>query len=105
MRPDWLRLGLLAGLWALGAGASPQGVREADRLQREADVAVAGRQWDAAYPRYKLLADLFPGTPHGRLGNSRARRMQSWALTPDRSPASDDPVAWIEEIRDFFTWP
>ncbi|GEM_PF-2587698 len=105
MRTDWLKMSLLAGLLAVGTGASPQGVREADRWQREGDLARAGRQWDIAYPRYLMLADFFPGTPHGRLGASRARQMRAWALEPDRSPASDDPVSWTQELFDFFTWP
>ena len=106
MRSDWLRFGLLAGLLLLGVGASsPAGVRQADEWQREADLARAGGQWDIAYRRYGMLADLFPGTPHGRMGAARARWMQDWGLAPNRSSASDDPVSWTVEAFEFFTWP
>jgi len=99
-------MGLLAGVLIFGTGAAPaEGVREADRLQREADVARSGGQWDIAYPRYMRMAELFPGTPHGRLGAARARKMRAAALNPDRSAASDDPVSWTYELVDFFTWP
>jgi len=106
MQSDWLKLGLLAGVLIFGTGAVPtEGVRAADRLQREADLARAGGQWDIAYPRYRMLVELFPNTPHGRVGASRAREARAWALQPDRSPASEDPVSWTYEILDFFTWP
>ncbi|MDO8730282.1 MAG: hypothetical protein Q7J69_03740 [Candidatus Omnitrophota bacterium] len=106
MRSSWLVLSLLAGVLIFGTAAAPTaGVREADRLQREADVARSGGQWDIAAPRYMKLAELFPETPHGRAGASRAREMRAWAREPDRSPASEDPVSWIHEIADFFTWP
>ena len=52
-----------------------------------------------------MLADLFPGTPHGRLGAARARRLQDWAMAPNRASASDNPVSWTVEAFDFFTWP
>ena len=106
MRTDWLKFGLLAGALVLGTGAAPtHGVREADRWQREADAARSGKQWDVAYSRYSMLADFFPGTPHGRLGAVRAREMRDWALAPDRLPDSEDPVSWTRETLDFFTWP
>lgn len=106
MRSDRLVLSLLAGVLILGTGAAPTGgVREADRLQREADVARSGGQWDIAASRYMKLVEFFPETPHGRVGASRAREMRAWARKPDRSPASEDPVSWIYEIADFFTWP
>ena len=106
MRSDRLILSLLAGVLVLGTGAAPTGgVREADRLQREADVARSGRQWDIAAPRYTNLAEFFPETPHGRVGASRAHEMRAWAREPDRSPASEDPVSWTYEVLDFFTWP
>ncbi len=106
MQSDRLTLSLLAGVLIFGTGAAPtEGVRAADRLQREADIARSGGQWDIAAPRYMRLAELFPGMPHGRLGASRAREMRAWALQPDRSPASEDPVSWIYELADFFTWP
>ena len=106
MRSDWLSLSLLAGVLIFGTGAAPTGgVREADRLQREADVARSGGQWDIATPRYMRMVELFPETPHGRLGAARARKMRAAALNPDRSPTSEDPVSWTYEILDFFTWP
>ena len=105
MRSNWLRIALLGGVLALGTGASPAGVRQADRWHREADLARAHGQWDIAYDRYFKLAQVFPGTPHGRMAVGPARRMQEWGLTPHRSPASDDPVSWICEAFDFVTWP
>ena len=105
MRPDWLSLSLLAGVLFLGAGASPQGVRDADRWQREADLARAGGQRDIAYDRYTATAETFPGTPHGKVGADRAAWMKDWALQPDRSMASEDPISWLAEVFDFLTWP
>ena len=43
--------------------------------------------------------------PHSRISVGLARHMQDWALSPNRSPASDDPVSWICEALDFVTWP
>ena len=105
MRPDWLKLVLLAGVLMLGTGASPEGVREADRLQREADIARSGGQWDIAYPRYLKLVQLFPETPHGKLAAVQAAEMREAVFTPDPSPDSEDWAAWTREIVDFFTWP
>ena len=106
MRSDWTALSLLAGMVLIGTGAAPvQGVREADRFQREADIARAGGQWDIAYPRYMRMVELFPETPHSRLGAVRAQEMGKAALKPNRSPASESPASWVEEIVDFLTWP
>lgn len=106
MRSDWLKIGLLAGVMMVGMGAaSSEGVRQADRWQREADVARSGGQWDIAYNRYAATAETFPGTPHGKVGADRAAWMKGWGLQPDRSPASEDPVSWLTELFDFLTWP
>jgi hypothetical protein len=106
MRSDWLKIGLLAGVVMLGAGASSsQSVRQADRWQREADLARSTGQWDIAYDRYAAAAETFPGTPHGKAGADRAARMKSWGLQPDRSPASEDPISWLTELFDLITWP
>ena len=101
-----LTIGLLAGAWILGAGAAPiQGVRQADRWHREADLARTGGQWDIAYPLCMRLADSFPGMPHGLWGQERAFQMREQALDPDQSPAEESRDSWVREIRDFFTWP
>ena len=106
MRSDWLKLGLIMGLLVLGTGASStEGVKQAERWQREADVARACSQWDVAYQRYMMLADLFPGTPHARRALRWARRMEDWAASPDRPAASEDPVSWTCELFDLVTWP
>ena len=106
MRSDWTALSLLAGMLLIGTGAAPiEGVREANRFQREADIARAGGQWDIAYPRYMKMVELFPETPHSRLGAMRAHETGRAALKPDRSLASESPSSWVEEIVDFFTWP
>lgn len=105
MRSNHLRFALLGALMVLATGASTGGVKEADRWQKEADVARANNQWDIAYDRYFRIAQTFPGTPHGIVAARRARWMQNWALSPDRSPASEDPVSWTCELFDFVTWP
>ena len=105
-RSDWLKISLLAGVVMAGTGAAPsEGVRQADRWQREADLSRAQGQWDIAYDRYATTAETFPGTPHGKVGADRAAWMKSWGLQPDRSSASDDPISWLTELLDFFTWP
>ena len=100
-----LRFGLLAGVLVLGTGASTQGVRQAERWQREADLARAGGLWDVAYERYRDIAEVFPGTPHGRMAAARAQWMQGWGVSPDRSAASEDPLALTCELFDLVTWP
>ena len=99
------RLAWLAGLLLLGAGASAQGVRQAERWQWEADVARALGQWDVAYDRSEKTATIFPGMPHGRIAVGRAERARELGVNPNRSPASDDPISWLNEIFDFVTWP
>ncbi len=105
MRSKGLNRVLLGALLVLGIGASPQGVRQAERWQREADLARTFGQWDVAYDRCFKLAEIFPGTPHGRLALRMAHHMQDWGLSPHRSPASDDPVSWTCEALDLVTWP
>ena len=105
MRLNLLRFGLLSALMVLGTGASTEGVKEADRWLREADLARSGGQWDIAYGRYARTAGTFPGTPHGRVAAGRARWMQDWALSPNRGPASEDPVSLVCELFDLVTWP
>ena len=106
MQAQWMRFGLLAAVLMLATGAvSTKGVEQADQWQREADMARNFQQWPIGYQRYSALADVFPGTRHGRIGAVRARQMQDWGLSPDRSSASDDPVSWAVELFDFVTWP
>ena len=105
MRSDWLKAGLLAGVLFLGTGASTQGVRQADRWWREAYLAQVHRHWDIAYDRCRTLAETFPGMPHGRTAARTARRMQDWALSPDRASGSEDQASWTCELFDFLTWP
>lgn len=105
MRMNGMRLAGLAGLLLLGTGASPKGVRQAERWQWEADIARAFGQWDVAYDRSAKTGVLFPGTPHGRIAAGRAERARELGVNPNRSPASDDPVSWTNEIFDFVTWP
>lgn len=100
-----ITLSLLLGVLTLGTGASPEGVQQARDWQSQADVARAGKMWDAAYQYYAQMAETFPGTRYGRLGARRARQMRAQMVTPARSPASEDPGMWLEEIVDFFVWP
>ena len=79
MRSNCLRLALLGGLLALGTGASPEGVRQADRWQKEADLARAGGQWDIAYDRYFKLAET---SPECRTAGSRS----AWPATCRTGP-------------------
>ena len=105
MRMNEARLIGLAGLLLLGTGASSQGVRQAERWQWEADLARVFGQWDVAYDRSAKTAAVFPRTPHGRIAVGRAERARELGVNPNRSPASDDPISWLNEICDFVTWP
>lgn len=105
MRADAIKLGLLAAVLLLGTGASPDGVRQADRWSHKAQMAHATGQWDVAYDYYMKVAETFPGTPHGRLALRMARHMQDWAISPARSPADEDPVSLTCELFDLVTWP
>ncbi len=108
MRTNWVTLGLLAGIVMLGTGASPETVVQAREWQREGDVARAtntGGMDEVAYVAYSKIAQTFPDTRHGRVAAGRASEMRARLLTPQRSPASDDPGSWLEELVDFFLWP
>ncbi len=100
----WVWMGLAAVLM-LGTGASTEGVQQARLWQWEGDVALAGQQWDVAYSSYMKIATAFPDTRHGRRAAARARSIRARMLSPDRSPASENPFSWIGELIDFVTWP
>ncbi len=100
-----ITLGLLLGALALGTGASTEGVQQARDWQYQADVARAGKMWDAAYQFYARIAETFPDTRHGRVAARRARQMRAQMVAGDRPPSSEDPVSFIGEIVDFVVWP
>lgn len=105
MRSRVITLGLLLGVFALGTGASTEGVQQAREWQQAGDVARAGKMWDAAHQFYSRIAETFPDTRHGRVAARRARQMRANLLAPDRSPASADPMSWLGEVIDFVIWP
>lgn len=105
MRSRWITGVLLMGAVALGTGASTEGVRQAREWQHHGDSARAGRMWDAAHLFYNKVAKTFPDTPHGRVAARRVRQMRAQMVSPARSPASDDPLAWLGELVDFLLWP
>ena len=105
MRSRVITLGLLLGVFALGTGASTEGVQQARHWQYYADVARAGKLWGPAYAFYSKVAEIFPNTRHGRIAARRARQMRAQMLAADRSPASEDPMSWLGEVIDFVVWP
>ena len=105
MRTNWVTLGLLAGIVMLGTGASPEAVVQAREWQRQGDITSAGGMDEVAYVAYSKIAETFPHTRHGRVAAGRASEMRARLLTLQRSPASDDPGSWLEELVDFFLWP
>ena len=105
MRSRVITLGLLLGVFALGTGASTEGIKQAQDWQYYGDVARAGKLWGPAYAFYTKIAETFPDTRHGRVAARRARQMRANMLVPDRSPASEDPMSWLGEVFDFVIWP
>ncbi|MBI3323350.1 MAG: hypothetical protein HYZ95_02675 [Candidatus Omnitrophica bacterium] len=105
MRSRWITWGLLMGVFALGTGASTEGIQQAQDWQHAGDIARAREQWDAAYIFYAKVAEVFPDTAHGRVAARRVRQMRAQMVSPARSPGSDDPLAWIGELVDFLLWP
>ena len=105
MRSRVITLGLLLGVFALGTGASTDGVQQARDWQYYADTARAGKLWGPAYAFYAKIAETFPDTRHGRIAARRARQMRAQMAAADRSPASEDPISWLEEAIDFVVWP
>ena len=105
MRTSWVTLGLLVGIVMLGTGASPEGVAQAREWKREGDLASAGGLYEVAYVAYSRIAQTFPNTQYGRVAAIRASEIQDKLLTPQPSPASDEPGRWRQELVDFFLWP
>lgn len=105
MRSRWITWGLLLGVFALGTGASVDGVQQAREWQHAGDIARAKQQWDAAHVFYSKVAETFPDTQHGRVAARRVRQMRAQMVAPDRSPASEDPLSWVGEFLDFLLWP
>lgn len=96
---------LLLGLVVLGTGASVQAVVHARDLQRIGDVAMGLKQWDVAYIYYSLLAEQFPGTPHGRMAEWRLKTVREKLAHPARPPYMSHPASWGRELFDHLTWP
>ena len=105
MRSRWVTLVLLLGVFALGTGASIDGVQSAREWQHAGDLAEAEKMWDAAYQFYTKVAETFPDTRHGRVAAARAREMRAKMLVPARSSGRGDPVSWFDEILDFVLFP
>ena len=105
MGSKWMIGLLLAGLVGLGTGASMEGIGQARQWQRQADLAMAVGQWDAAYVFYRRIAEAFPESRHGRRAAGRARVLRERMLRPDRSPGEESPTVWTAELADFLTWP
>lgn len=105
MSSRWVAGVLLLGAFALGTGASVEGVQRAREWQRAGDLAAAGKMWDAAYQIYTKIAETFPDTRHGQTAARRAREMRAKMLSPARSSAREDPFSWIGEALDFVIFP
>lgn len=105
MRTQWMTGILLMGALVFCTGASVDGIRQAREWQWAGDLAVANGHPVEAYYFYQKIADTFPGTPHGRRAEKWTKTMNTRALRPVRSPASEDPGSWVEEVLDFVSWP
>ena len=96
---------LLLGLVVLGTGASVQGMVAARDLQRTGDIAMGLQQWDVAYSYYTLLAERFPGTPHGRMAELRLKTVRGKLAHPAKPHHMEHPASWLSELFDHLTWP
>ena len=105
MRARWMTGIGLAGILLFCTGASVEGVRQVREWQWAGDLALANGQPMEAYAFYRKIAETFPETSDGRWAGKRARALIGRISKPTRSPASEDPCVWVEELVDFFVWP
>jgi len=96
---------LLMGALVFCTGASVNGIRQARDWQYAGDLALANNQPVEAYFFNSKIAESLPGTPHARRAEKWTRTLNTRLARPVRSPASEDPGTWVEELFDFVSWP
>lgn len=105
MRSQGMMWMALSGALVFCTGASVSGVRQARDWQHAGDLAVANDQPLEAAVFYRKITQTFPGTSHARRAQKWNRTLNKRLARPVRSPASEDPGRWVEELFNFLTWP